>query len=449
MQDNRILKRLRVKRNFVVLLFMTGLTSYTKAQGLLDWITDPVGSAGAYVKSQIDSYVSSAASSLWDNMLEGTFQNTLDENASKIAKFEIDSVTYPNKINGYFPQWANSNNPLPSIRQRLAVAPIDYLRYNYKGGRIRDLGKGIIYNRLMWQADSVKNENRITQLSIILCSQAIDSVRALSLNEDGFLQILLEHPSLALVFNSHPELLRLNATWNGLPIVNNAKLLQYWGTIANKEDELLPQKLRPLNYNELKFNTHSANDVMISSPMGEQLGLISGTNKITASSIDLLNLHPMPKTTYMVAKNTYRTDHLGRVVFVEQSSLIKGKSDIKKGKMKAKHIVQLQSGSTQFQPYFLIPVKQQGTESRLNVVSLTKSKQNKQQLKAFEKKIKDISKQNLSASIKHELFYSSTTDSLVPEYILIALDDDNYLLSNVSIIEEPQSVISRLTKKRE
>lgn len=433
MRNNRVSRRQTGKRLFAVLLFTTSLVSYTEAQGILDWITDPTGSAERYIESQIGSYVNSAAQGLWNNMLESNFQSTFDENSSKIANLKIDSVTYHKKVKDRFPQWVNNNRPLPSIRQRLATAPIDYLRYNYKGGRICDLGKGVVSDRLAWQADSVKNENRIHRLSTILCTQAMDSVRALSLNEEQYLETLLEHPSLAIVFNSHPELLRLNTTWSDLPIANNAKLLQYWGTIANKEDERLPQKVRPYTQHELKFSASSANEILVSSSNGKRLGTISSYDIVTPCSIDLLNLHPIPKTTYMVAKNTYQTDHLGRVVSVTQSSLTKGKSDIKKGKIKAKHIMQLQSAPSEYKPLFLVSAKQQGTESRLNIVSLKKSKQNKQQLKAFEKKVKEVGKFNISTPIRYELFYSSDTDSQVPEYILITLCDEKFILSNTFI----------------
>ncbi|MCH5175127.1 MAG: hypothetical protein J1F40_04520 [Prevotellaceae bacterium] len=401
------------------------------------------------MESYVESKAKEALGNIWEGVLESNIQSSLDENSRKIAEFQIDETTYPSQINGKHPQWANNSNPLSSIRANLNAAPIDYLRYNYKGGKISDFGKGIVKERLIEQADSIKNKDRIRQLSEILNNQAMDSARVLSLDKnDAYLQTLLENPSLALVFNSHPELIRLNVEWEGLPIANNAKLLQYWGTIANKEDMLLAKKVRPRHLNELKFSTNSTNDILVSSSNGERLGVISNNYTISPQSIDLLNLHPMPKATYNIGEDNYTTDYVGRVVRVRQHSLAKGKSDIKKGKMKAKDIMLLQSASTQSKPFFIVPVKQRGTESRLNIVPLVMSDYNKKQLKDFEKKKKEVGKKNLYTSVKYKLFYPSAADSQTPEYILIYINDSKYLLSNIPITGNAESVISGLEKRR-
>lgn len=433
------------KRTFAALLFVTSCTHFAMAQGLLDWITDPIGSAGAYIESK----AMEAAGNIWEGVLESSIQSSLDENASKIAEFPIDGTTYPAQINSRFPQWSNNSNPLSSIRTKLAEAPIDYLRYNYKGGHIREFGKGAVYDRLAWQADSIKNENRVRELSAVLNRQALDSVIALQLDKDGtFLETLLEHPSLALVFNSHPELLRLNAEWKGLPIVNDAKQLQYWGTIANKEDMILPQKLRPCNLQTLKFSASSADLLQVSSKKGERIGTVSRSYVVTPKSIDLLNLHPMPKATYKVEKNTYTTDYLGRVMRVEQSSLEKEKSSLQKGKLKAKHFLTQQAAPAQSKPFFIISIKHKGTESRLNIVPLVMSDYNKKQLKAFDKKMKELSKRSTLFPVKYELFYTSVNDSQTPEYILINLNDSKFLLSNNPMNGSAEYVISNLEKQR-
>lgn len=436
------------KRIFATLVFAIGFTSITMAQGLLDWITDPIGSAGAYVESYVESKTKEVVSNIWEGVLESNIQSDLDKNAKKIAEFPIDNTTYPAQVYSNFPQWADNDNPLPSIRTKLAEAPIDYLRYNYKGGKISEFGKGAVYDRLAQQADSVRKENRILQLSEIFSSQTMDSVKVLSLDENGtFFETLLEHPSLALVFNSHPELLRLNATWMGLPIANDTRQLQYWGTIANKEDTLLPQKIRPYNHHELKFNTSSTNEVLISSSKGENLGVINPSYTVTPKSIDLLNLHPMPKATYKVEKNTYKTDYLGRVIKV-QYALAKEKSGFKKGKIKAKNVMQLLQSPDHAKPFFLVPIKQQGTESRLNIVPLVMSDHNKQQLKAYDKKVKEVCKTKTYAIVMYELFYTSATDTQVPEYILIHLSGDKFLLSNNPMSKSVEYVIYDLEKQK-
>lgn len=428
-------------------MFVTVCTSFTMAQGLLDWITDPIGSAETYVESYVESKAKEALGNIWEGVLESNIQSSLDENSRKIAEFQIDETTYPSQINDNHPQWANNSNPLSSIRANLNAAPIDYLRYNYKGGKISDFGKGIVKDRLIDQADSIKNKDRISQLSEILNEQALDSARMLSLDQNEvFLQTLLENPSLALVFNSHPELIRLNVEWEGLSIANNAKLLQYWGTIANKEDMLLAKKVRPSHLSELKFSANSTDDILVSSSKGERLGVISNNYSISPHSIDLLNLHPMPKAVYNIDKDIYVTDFMGRVVQMYQYSLVKKKSNIKKGKMKAKDVMLLQSASAQSKPFFIVPVKQSGTESRLNIVPLVMSDYNKKQLKDFEKKKKEVGKKNLYTSVEYKLFYPSTTDSQVPEYILISFSGNKYLLSNIPIVGDAEDVIRSLRK---
>ena len=449
MSTNRYFDKQANKRICIVLMFTISFTSFSVAQSLLDWITNPRESAGAYVESYVESKAKEALGNIWEGVLESNIQSSLDENSRKIAEFQIDETTYPSQVNGKHPQWANNSNPLSSIRANLNAAPIDYLRYNYKGGKISDWGKGIVKERLIDQADSIKNKDRIRQLSEILNNQAMDSARVLLLdNNDAYLHTLLENPSLALVFNSHPELIRLNVEWEGLPIANNAKLLQYWGTIANKEDMLLAKKVRPRHLSELKFSTNSTNDIIVSSSNGERLGVISNNYTISPQNMDLLNLHPMPKATYNIGKDYYTTDYMGRVVRVRQHSLAKGKSDIKKGKIKAKDVMLLQSASGQSKPFFIVPVKQRGTESRLNVVPLVMSDYNKKQLKDFEKKKKEAIKQNQYTSVRYELFYPAATDSQTPEYILIYINDSKYLLSNIPITGSATSVITGLEMKR-
>ena len=449
MSTNRYFDKQANKRICLVLMFTIGFTSFTMAQSLLDWIANPWASAEAYVESYVESKAKEVLGNIWDGVLESNIQSSLDENSRKIAEFQIDETTYPSQINGKHPQWANNSNPMYTIRTNLNAAPIDYLRYNYKGGKISDFGEGIVKDRLIDQADSIKNENRICQLSEILNEQALDSAKILSLEKNEiFLQTLLENPSLALVFNSHPELIRLNAEWEGLSIANNAKLLQYWGTIANKEDMLLAKKVRPCHLRELKFSAISTGDILVSSTNKDRVGTISNGYTISPQSIDLLNLHPMPKATYKVGEDNYTTDYVGRVVQVRQHSLAKGKSDIKKGKMKAKDVMLLQSASGQSKPFFIVPVKQRGTESRLNVVSLVMSDYNKKQLKEFEKKKKEAIKQNQYTYVRYELFYPAATDSQTPEYILIYINDSKYLLSNIPITGSAESVISGLERKR-
>lgn len=436
------------KKCIAVLFFSIGITFPVMSQSLLDWITDPIGSAGAYAESYVESKVSETLTGIWEGLLDSNIQGSLDENATKIAEFNIDDTTYPARINSNHPQWANDGNPLSSIRTRLAAAPIDYLRYNYKGGRIRELGKGAVFSRLSLQADSLKNANRIRQLSEILNQAAMDSVKALSIDANGaYLETLLKYPSLAILFNSHPDLIRLNASWKGLPIANDAKLLKYWGIIANKEDEAISKKLRPYSRHELKFTTNMPGEVLISSSKGEHIGIVGRDYIVSPHKIDILNLHPMPKATYKVEQNTYTTDHLGRVTKVVQYSLAKEKSDLKKGKIRAKNVMQLQSAPEQSQPFYIVPLKQNGTESRLNIVPLVKSDYNKTQLKAFEKKVKEVGKNNLRTTVKYELFYPSDTDSQVPEYILINISDNKYLLSNLASAPNTEYVINSLEKR--
>lgn len=450
MSRNRDFNSQTNKRICLALVFVSGFASFATAQSLLDWITNPWESAGAYVESYVESKAKEALGNIWEGVLESNIQSSLDENSQKIAEFRIDETTYPSQIKSEHPQWANNGNPLSSIRANLNAAPIDYLRYNYKGGKISDLGKGIVKDRLIDQADSIKNKDRIRQLSEILNEQALDSAKILSLDKnEAFLQTLLENPSLALVFNSHPELIRLNAEWDGLSIANNAKLLQYWGTIANKEDMLLARKVRPRHLSELRFSATSTDDILVSSSKGERLGVISNNYTISPQGMDLLNLHPMPKATYKVGEDNYITDYVGRVVRVHQHSLAKGKSGIKKGKMKARDVMLLQSASGQSKPFFIVPVKQRGTESRLNVVPLVMSDYNKKQLKDLEKKKKEIIKsKNINTYVKYELFYPSATDSQKPEYILIYINDSKYLLSNIPITGSVTSVITGLEVKR-
>lgn len=418
---------------FIILIGMLlFIPNDAKAQGLFDWFTDPIGAAGAYIENQIYDAISSEAHNMWEGFLNDDIQSSLSNDAKRIVEYVIDS-TYLASTDSLYPQWSNQKQSLRVIDTRLSSIPEQYYRF-FKSGSIEKYGHGIVGNLLHQQSDSVVKSHEIYDFTQILAKESIDSLKSLCLLQDSSLLFSLKkNPMLVQTFNLAPELINLNNKWRNTFLYCNASQLYYWGKKANIDDNKLPKKAKLPLGTSLKMDVQELNSVSIYKKEGLRLGLMSKEKSIHVDQIDLINLRPMPNATYVVDNITYSTDEQGRVSFVSQPVGIeqKGKTAIK-GKIKGKDFMQVLGAPASAKPYFLALKKYHGSDSRINIVPLHASPENKKVVALINKKIKSILKTKSSVPIKSHLIYNAS-EQLYPTQIVVKIENEEFTLENHSL----------------
>ena len=72
----------------VAIVWLISLSVHTSAQGLMDWLTDPTGTATKIVVDE----VSKQANNAWEGILNDKIQESLSKDAQKLADFRIDTT---------------------------------------------------------------------------------------------------------------------------------------------------------------------------------------------------------------------------------------------------------------------------------------------------------------------------------------------------------------------
>ena len=72
----------------VAIVWLISLSVHTSAQGLMDWLTDPTGTATKIVVDE----VSKQANNAWEGILNDKIKESLSKDAQKLADFRIDTT---------------------------------------------------------------------------------------------------------------------------------------------------------------------------------------------------------------------------------------------------------------------------------------------------------------------------------------------------------------------
>ena len=386
------------KYKVIVTASLICLSHIAFAQSVIDWVTDPTGTATNYVIGE----ASRQASNAWEGFLNEKIKNALSKDAQILADFPIDSTAL-DSIDNVFGLHTYGNGQFELIPERQAQLISSYVYCSSKKP-IGLIGDGAIRRKIIEKIDSLHYPSH--QIS-----------------------------DFELLTHNHPEVSELYQLWKGTCIGDDATILYYWATMANRLDSLYPKKAVFPKPNELRMEKkdNRVSWITISNLKGKELGEISCSREIKVFDAVLLNMAAMSKTIYTVEKIKYKTDFLGRVISVSYqiSNDSKRKSSIK-GKVNASHILVTYDASKAYKPMELIPQKYEGSVGRLNIVPIEQTPANKEVQKALSKQIdlvyKTCKKQNKLAQITYNLKYSDRNEC--PDKVEANIDGERFALIN-------------------
>lgn len=230
--------------------------------------------------------------------------------------------------------------------------------------------------------------------------------------------------------SNHPELRELQKRWKGQKgLYDNPQQLYYWGLLADKVQ--MPTKY-DMPKAEMLTMRSSAEDKYSIKLNGTEIGTVKLAPTVfqkctvNVKDIDLINFHGMPNAVYQVENCTYETDAVGRVVKVNQMICMDEarKSVLNKKGLKEKHFVSEKGQMS----YAYADLKYNGTISRMNIISINKTKDNKKTLKQRKKLLSKYKKMPSPVPIETQITYTGLSDEI--EKIGIQISTDTLFLTN-------------------
>ena len=400
-----------------ILSFCLAISSISSEAQLIDMIADY---AAEQITNKVRSYIYDAASSLWDEMVESEARDAIEERAKKLSDYHISQEElqqlmvrngYPNdeSINA-----ANIINPISSgIRSNFNLKVM-----SFGNTHLSALGNGCIGASMRAYNDSVSLSLKVQSLEDVLSQTVMDSIAAIGLSKDNLLSDINQDPRLAIMFNNHPQIVRVYSNSLSTKLRTNPSHLYYWGVIADSHRKLLPRKTKLINPRFIKFE--GTGSTVTLSKNGEQLGeyYLDG-RKLKVSSIEILNLLPAANTSYFFDNTVFATDELGRVTEITFPLNKKGKK-IAKSKVKYKDLCYSQSIEPGSDLYSLVMKTYKESPALAFALPLEKSENVKLQNKSLKKHTKDILEYNLYARAKVLICYGNASNK--PSRIQVQTD---------------------------
>jgi hypothetical protein len=397
-------------RLFLAICFF--ISSQQAGAQIIDIISDYVTDK---ITERVTNYISNAASSFWDGMVESDARSSIEEKAKELKDYDIQKTSLNNLIvnNKYTDKEnfssANVINPIPSGIQNSFGKRIKA----FGNTRLSAIGDGLVGDAMRFYSDSVMQTIHYRSLEDVLSQTALDSVNILGIPKESLLSDINKDSRLAVLFNNHPQIIRVYA--NSISTVYKSDLahLYYWGVVADSHRKNLPKKSRLMNPRFIQFV--QSGQLLTLTNNNEELGTFDISQQlITVYSTDLLNYMPKENLKYVYNGTYFSTDELGRVKDIN-FPLNKNSKKGAKNKIKYKLICNSQ-GITQGQELYSLILKPFKESPMLGgAIPLSSSDNVKQQNKLLKKSAKSALKmnENVRAEIKIEYNSALNTPSLV------------------------------------
>lgn len=328
--------------------------------------------------------------------------------------------------------------------------------------KISMIGNGVFQKLGNNMFESIRNDLAKNELSDYLLESTLNDLRAI--DADGSLEMQLKDSMtshLALLLNNRPECLLTLKQHPVLLKYGNFSLLPYFTYRATPHTDKFKKSAIP-NISDWDFSIQNNEVLLISSQSGE-IGRIRGSNDTNPILVDKaattdskwidklsflsqINLESLPqnlgqskgagdvrltpqKVQFLIeiaedpqwlncflplsaiinfGSSSLLTDQLGRVVEVNFTPLKTKFKDTRKRQLKSKDILNAK-GESGRKAFMLIPKKYGGTETWNNVFAFSDTKENKQNLKALDKRLSELSKVGDNI-VSVKLSYNSTSD---------------------------------------
>lgn len=390
-----------------ILSFCFAISSISSEAQIMDKIIDY---AVEQITNKVESYIYDAASSFWDSMVESKARNTIKEKAKNLSEYDIPQTQLQQLMekNGFSDEESiNTTNlidPIPTgIRSNFNMKVM-----SFGNTRLSTLGNGCVGSSMRAYNDSVSLSSQIQRLEDALSNAVMDSIAAIGLPTDNLLSDINQDPRLAIMFNNHPQIVRVYGNSISTQLRTNPSHLYYWGVIADSHRIHLPRKAKLINPRFIKFDGTGSNVTL--SMNGEKLGeynLIS--RKLRVYSIEILNLLPEANLSYTFDSTDFITDELGRVAEIAFPLNKKGKT-VAKSKIKYENLCFSQSVTSGNDLYSLILKPYKESPLLAFAIPLEKSDNVKLQNKSLKKQTKGELKNYPNARAKVLIGYSDASN---------------------------------------
>lgn len=417
---NNLLIMLRISKmqacKAVAIVWLISLSVHTSAQGLMDWLTDPTGTATKIVVDE----VSKQANNAWEGILNDKIKESLSKDAQKLADFKIDTTAL-DSIDQFYDMYTLGDGQYAEISKKQKQLISSY----FWCSSLKPIG-------LM--ANGAVREKIIRKI-------------------DDFQYPSHQISSIELLSHNHPTILELKQLWGNNLLANNTTMLYYWAVLANRLDSLYPKKISFIKPQQLQLSNKEGVDkwVVVSTEGQKVLGEISKDQGVVILDEMLLNMAAMPNATYFINDAKYKTDYLGRVISIsfEMTGNSKKKSSIK-GKVKPPLIMATYNAGKNYKPMELVPSKYNGVVGRLNIVPIAQTSDNKKVLKDFAKQLdltyKKCKKESKRVPVEYNLSYSGHYEC--PREITILCAGARFVLYNETYSQLSQVKISSSENKQ-
>ena len=418
--SNNLLIMLRISKiqacKAVAIVWLISLSVHTSAQGLMDWLTDPTGTATKIVVDE----VSKQANNAWEGILNDKIKESLSKDAQKLADFRIDTTAL-DSIDKFYDMYTLGDGQYAEMSKRQKQLIASYLWCS----SLKPIG-------LM--ANGAVREKIIRKI-------------------DDFQYPSHQISSIELLSHNHPTVLELKQLWGNNLLANNTTMLYYWAVLANRLDSLYPKKISFIKPQQLQLNNKDGDDkwVVLSTEGQKVLGEISKGQGVVILDEMLLNMAAMPNATYFINDAKYKTDYLGRVISIsfEMTSNSKKKSSIK-GKVKPPQIMATFNAGKNYKPMELVPSKYNGVVGRMNIVPIAQISDNKNAMKDLSKQFdatyKRCKKEFRRFPVEYQLSYSGRYEC--PYEITIWCAGAKFVLYNETDSQLSQVKISSSENKQ-
>lgn len=272
------------------------------------------------------------------------------------------------------------------------------------GGVFRDLGNSM--------QEGIRKDLTKVELSDFLSAATMYQLSQIDL--DGALGMLLSKrmtSQFALLLDNQPECLHVLKQHPELLEFGHIEILPYFVSKATSHSDRF-KKGAISDISNWDFSMQDNESLLVSSQSGE-IGRVKRSDNQLLIDItgdpQWLNCNLPASATINYGSTSLTTDKLGRVVKVNFLPLKVKFKDSYKRQLKSKDILKAKD-EYERKDFMIIPKKYGGMTTWNNVIAYSKTKENKQNLKALDKRLSELEKLgDISVSVK--ISYSSTSDT--------------------------------------
>lgn len=389
----------------VVVICLFALSPVRLSAQIADLITDYVaGYISDYVTQQFNSYVNSS----WDEIISQGAIDAIIEKAGELKNFEItkDGMTdllqkSPYSHNGDINVAALFNTIPTTVKTEFYKNT-----HSMKNVPFSALGAGFMNARSVAYIDSINRKNSISSLEDVLSQQLLDSISCFTELDltSSIKSDLDENRRLILLFNNHPEIVRIYANSFNSVLRKDTRHLLYWATCADSIYGNLSKKNKKkfVKANTLLFDN---NKVLYNGQTIAQYDLYRST--FVMKDVNLLNFYPKGNSMYKVYDTVYKTDVLGRVVEIE-FNLSQEKAKKVKTPIKFKHFCKAIDVKNGKNFYSEVLEKYRIAPSLAFAIPIDLDKEEKAKIKLFHKMLKKKLKEQKNLIVNIKLEYGNT-----------------------------------------